>query len=355
MFKDIDLTIFKNTILIIGVLFAFYLAFILKDFLLLLFAAFILASSIEPVVKLFSKKMSRNKAIVLVLLIGLFAIFILLVPFLNILIKQMILFFKDIPEYWDKVVSLFQQVKTEGLYSILKTFQLEGLAEKIDTNVLPDTTKIIGSLSEIAQKVIENSILLTQGFSNFLISVFTTLVIVIIFLKDKNYLRDKFLTLFPSHKRKKVSEISSTISSKVGGYVISQLFASLFIGLFTTIGFAIVQIKFSLILGTIAGVSDIVPIVGPTIATIIIALVIFAQKPILVIPGILLFLIAQWLSDNVVKPILMSKFLDLHSLTIISSLVIGGLFFGTIGLVLAPAMAASLCVLVDELYIKTLD
>jgi len=69
------------------------------------------------------------------------------------------------------------------------------------------------------------------------------------------------------------------ISKKVGGYVLGQLILMFSMGLLITIGLTIAKVEFSLMLGAIAGLLDIIPVLGPIIAVSIIILVSLAQKP----------------------------------------------------------------------------
>ena len=71
--------------------------------------------------------------------------------------------------------------------------------------------------------------------------------------------------------------------------------------------------------------------------------------------AIVIFLGVQQLSNNVIRPLVFGKFMDLHPLIIIFSLLVGGKFGGLLGLILAPALAAIVTVLIDELYLKNIN
>ena len=60
------------------------------------------------------------------------------------------------------------------------------------------------------------------------------------------------------------------------------------------------------------------------------------------------------MEENLVRPYAFSKLMDLHPTIIFLSLILGGKYFGFIGVLFAPAMAATVCVLLDELYVKNL-
>lgn len=127
------------------------------------------------------------------------------------------------------------------------------------------------------------------------------------------------------------------------------------IAILTAIGLFLIKVDYAVLLGLITGVLDIIPLIGPTVALILCLIMANQMGPIGLILVVLIFLIAQWLSNNLVRPIVFGKFLDLHPLVIIFALLVSAQFLGVLGVVLAPAIASLVCVLFDEIYIKTIN
>jgi len=100
---------------------------------------------------------------------------------------------------------------------------------------------------------------------------------------------------------------------------------------------------------------DIIPVIGATIAVSIALYTAFSGGLFYVILTFIIMMIAQWLQNQIFRPLLFGKFMDTHPLLIIISLLIGAKFLGFWGVVLAPAIASIVCVLVDELYIKPIN
>ena len=67
------------------------------------------------------------------------------------------------------------------------------------------------------------------------------------------------------------------------------------------------------------------------------------------------FFLAQWVENNFVRPYVFGKFMDVHPLIIFFSIFVTAKFLGIIGVVFAPAIAATACVILDELYIKPIN
>ncbi len=183
--------------------------------------------------------------------------------------------------------------------------------------------------------------------------VFTMLVFY--FAIDKDYLEKKFVEFFPPDMKESAKNILNTIAFKVGAYVRTQVLSMISVGVMVMIGLAILKIKYAFLLGLISGVLDIIPIVGPTIALVAIVLVAYSAGWLKVILAIVAFLIVQQLSNYVVRPFLFGKFMSLHPLTLFLALFIAQQFFGVVGVILSPAIASTICVLVDELYLKRIN
>jgi len=163
------------------------------------------------------------------------------------------------------------------------------------------------------------------------------------------------MSAFPATIQDKASKIYDTISHKVGGYVIAQLLNMLVIAILTAIGLSLIKVDYALLLGLIAGVLDIIPVIGPTIALALCLITAYSMGPIALILVVVAFLTAQWIANNLVRPVIFGRFLDLHPLIIIFALLVSAQFLGIWGVILAPAIASLVFVLYDEIYIKTIN
>ena len=174
-------------------------------------------------------------------------------------------------------------------------------------------------------------------------------------MADKKIIKNGIIRIFPSKIKERASEVYDNISQKVGGYVIAQIINMIAIGILTAIGLFILKVDYALLLGLITGALDIIPLVGPTIALILCLLMAYQMGPIGVALVLLAFLTAQWISNNLIRPVVFGRFLDLHPLVIIFALLVSAQFLGVWGVILAPAIASLVCVLFDETYIKTIN
>ncbi len=306
---------------------------------LLFFASYVIACSLNPIVDKLEKKMNRSTATTLVLLGTLIISFAFFVPIIFVAVKQVQGFLTILPEKIDLIQNFI--------------FNHQFYGHRIPEIV--DLDSIIKTSSPFATGLVNQSINIATGFGQSILFFLAVYMIVFYFMADKSTIKKGFIKLFPSEIKEKASDIYDNISRKVGGYVIAQLLNMLAIGILTAIGMFIIKVDYALLLGLITGVLDIIQLVGPTIA-LVLCLIMANQMGIVgLVLVFVVFLTAQWISNNLVRPIIFGRFLDLHPLVIIFALLVSAQFLGVWGVILAPAIASLVCVLFDEIYLKTIN
>ena len=145
------------------------------------------------------------------------------------------------------------------------------------------------------------------------------------------------------------------LETKVGGYVTAQILSITQVGVFVAVGLALLRVDYAIFLGLIAAILDLVPIVGPVITFGLIVLVAFTKGPLVCILAVFVLLFAQFVENNWAKPYFFSKYMDMHPLIVIFSFIFAASFLGVIGVILAPAIAAVIVTLFEEIYLKPMN
>ncbi len=329
----------KNIAFILLIMvFLFFLAQI-KVIAMMFFASFVIACSLNPLVDKLEKKMKRSAAVTIVLTSSIFSLFIFFVPIVFIAAKQVQGLLEILPE------------KIDSIQNFLYHYSFYG--HKIPEIINLDS--VINSSSPVATGILNQSINFTIAFAQSVVVFLAICMIVFYFLDDKGYIKESLIKIFPINMKEKAGSVYDNISHKVGGYVIAQILNMVAIGIITTIGLLLIKVDYALVLGIITGVLDIIPIIGPTLALILCLLMVYQKGWFAIALVIVIFLTAQWISNNLVRPIIFGKFLDLHPLIIIFALLVSAQFLGVWGVILAPAIASLVCVLFDEIYLKTIN
>ena len=330
---------FKNILFAIVIVFLIYFIIQIKSIALLAFASFVLACSLNPAVDKLSKKMKRSLASTIVIL-GTFLIVILfLIPIVSISIQEIHQAVNNIPEFIRSIIDFLSN----------KTIMGKSLIEFVNIDTITSAS------SKFASGVVNKSIDFTMAFMEMITIIVTMGVIVFYMINEKNLIRDAIILVFPPKLKSKAKEVYENIEHKVGGYVIAQLLSLSTVAIFTAVGLMLLKVQYAVLLGLIAGLLDIVPIVGPTLAFVLGIACAAPQGILIVILTAVVYLAAQWISNNFIRPLVFGKFLDLHPIIIIFAFLIAAQFLGVWGVILSPAIAALLLTLFDELYLKTIN
>lgn len=308
--------------------------------LMILFASFVLAAALNPYVNTLQQKIKNRAASAsIIVLTSIVALFALILPIIIMCWKEIELFISIMPQ---KAINMYNFVTHSKLYG-------HTIAELIPMNQLAEAS------SNIAQNVLNQSVNITVALAQMLFVTLALTMIIYYILVDKTYIKDKFIEFFPPDLKEKAGFILYNITSKVGNYVRAQVLSMITIGVMVTIEAAILGIDYPILLGLIAGICDIIPILGPTIAIAVMIAVAFPLGYVKIIIAIILFLAIQQISNYVIRPFLFGKFMQLHPITIMVALFIAEEFLGVWGVILSPAIAATICVLIDELYLRPIN
>ena len=338
MFVKKYITVKNIIFFIIAILFLVFITKI-KDIAILFFASYVVACSLNPIVDKLEKKMKRPLASALVLGGGLLTLSLFVIPIGGMAGHQIKAFLQAIPEHIDAVKEFLMNIP-------LIQNSLQGSV---------DFGEIIASASGVTTNFVNTSINASMGLATALIYFFAGCIIVYYFMADKEAVRKTYMSLFPKEMKVRAEEILDSISQKIGGYVIAQLVTIASVGIIMTIGLLILKVDYAILLGLLTSVLDLIPVVGPAIALIIMLLASYKMGAVTLFFIVVVFAIAQWAENNFVRPYIFSKFLDLHPLIIYFFLFVTAQYLGVIGVVFAPAIAATVCVLIEELYIKNVN
>ncbi|OGK15825.1 hypothetical protein A3H80_03275 [Candidatus Roizmanbacteria bacterium RIFCSPLOWO2_02_FULL_37_19] len=305
------------TILFILALRAIWL---IRELLFALFLAFIFMSALKPIVnKIEARGVNRSLSAVVVFLLTLLVIIFMLGTILPPILSESILFIKNLP---------FLLVETFPFLS-------EYLSLESAVQFLPNIT--------------ENFFRVASGvFSNF-IFVISVLFFTFYFLLEKNFLESFIKKFLKKEQAQKIISITQKIELRMGAWMRGELILMTIIGVFTYIALNILGIKFALSLAFIAGLLEIIPIIGPIIAAIPAFLVASSDSFFLGGIVIILYIIIQQLENNLIVPFVMNKAVGIHPITILIALSIGGRLGGLLGAVLAVPVALFIETIVTQL------
>jgi predicted PurR-regulated permease PerM len=162
-------------------------------------------------------------------------------------------------------------------------------------------------------------------------------------LVDLPRLQRGAMALIPPGRRGEIQGLMERIGQAVGGFFRGQLLVALFVGVASSIGLWAIKLPFWLLVGIVAGVFNLVPLVGPFIGgglAVIIALV--SGQPLKALWAALILLGVQQIDNHLISPNVMGRTVQLHPVVVMLALLVGASFAGLFGmLVIVPLVAVA--------------
>ncbi len=197
-----------------------------------------------------------------------------------------------------------------------------------------------GILGEAALNVGAQTLSVVSGSLAFIIGLATAPVLIFYLMKDSDTIRSAFYTPFPAALRPYLRDVLDIVNRTLGGYIRGQLALGLIVGVIVTGGLLLLGVPFAVLLGIVAGLTELVPIIGPWIGGAAGVLVTLATAPDKVLWVILLYLAVQLLENALLVPRVQSQSLNLHPIAVIMVITVGSQYFGLWGVILGPPLVA---------------
>ncbi|MCC6314473.1 MAG: AI-2E family transporter [Thermomicrobiales bacterium] len=315
-----------------------YLLYQIQVLVVLVLLAIVFATVIERPVHLLEQRRTPRPIGILIIYAafigGVALLFTLLAPVIR---DQSAVFRAQMPEQ----LRALQDAWAHSSNALLNGPGQELLGRGVDLVKNPEQARITGLPGEAALGVI-------TGVGGGIVSLFSIFVIAFYYLMEKAWLRRVVLLQLPMESRPRVSRLWDSVEGKVGDWLRGQLVLCLVIGSAATIGYGVMGIRFWPLLGLWAGVTEIIPILGPWLGgvpAVVVALTQGWDKALMVT----LFVVALQLAENtILVPRVMRGAVGLSPMTVFLAILAGTQVGGIAGALLAIPLAAALQVVLSD-------
>lgn len=174
-------------------------------------------------------------------------------------------------------------------------------------------------------------------------------IIVYYLLSEGEYIIKKFFILFPVRIRSIAKNILEDIDKVLARYIISQLLLCLIIAILTFLVLIYLHINFPILLSLINGFFNIIPYFGPIIGSLPAILIAFTKSPEAALWTFIFLYGIQQIEGNIICPKVTGDSVDMHPLTVILLLLIGGKIYGFIGMVIVIPIGVIIKVIYEDL------
>lgn len=190
------------------------------------------------------------------------------------------------------------------------------------------------------------------GFVGGIFGMVTILLLTFYLLVDSERVFNLFVRLFPRSQRQRVSNVAAQVAVKVSAWLGGQILLGFIIGVTSAVGLALLGVPYFFVLAVIAGIGEMIPMVGPLLAAIPTIAVAFTVSPGVGVAAAVFCWGVQIVENNFLVPKVMSEQVGLSAITVIVALIIGSALLGLAGALLAVPTAAIIQVLFEELFLR---
>jgi predicted PurR-regulated permease PerM len=181
------------------------------------------------------------------------------------------------------------------------------------------------------------------------------IVLTVYFLVDLPRIRATLYRLVPHSRRPRAILLGDEIFAKVGGYVLGNLLTSLITGVVIFAFLVIVGVPYALLLSLFVAILDLVPVIGSTIAGVVVCLVALSVSLHVCLATIGFFLIYRLVEDYLLVPRIIGRAVKVPALVTVVAVLLGGALMGIVGALVAIPTAAALLLLGQEMLFPRLD
>lgn len=329
-------TIIKTLLLLAGA----WLLFHLRDMVLVVFTAIVLASAIEPgVTGLVRRKVPRLLSVVLVYVLLFCVFFGIFYFFLPSVLEDLAMFIASLPSYMDA----FSRVGAFDDYA-----RILGIAtpSALSSNDVMDTvrsTMNLGGTFGNAFSAVSN---VFGGVVSFILIIVLSFYFAVIETGVSDFLR----IVTPRRYEPYVLDLWKRSQHKIGLWMQGQLLLAVIMGVLIYLGLTILGVKHSLFLAVVAAVFEIIPVFGPTLASVPAVIIAFVDGgATLGLLTVALYIIAQQFENHLIYPLVVTRVVGIPPLLVILALIVGAKLAGFLGILLSVPVAGALREFIKDL------
>lgn len=332
--QQVTFTVATSTIVkIFAVILGLWFLFLIRDVVVMIFVALILAAVIDPFADWFQRKTIPRGISVLV-------IYLLLLSLVTTLV---VLIVPPLVDEAGMIAKNFGSVVSR----VSEAFGLGKVA--VGDAGLSDIQKLLSGLGTGVERGVAGAFSTITGFFGGILGFVVVLVMTFYMVVEEDALRRFFRDIAPESIQPYLSGLLGRVQEKIGAWLRGQLALSAIVAAMVYVGLLILGVDYALVLALLAGLAEFVPYVGPVAAAIPAVTLGVAASPLQGILTLALFIVIQQIENHLLVPKIMQRAIGLNPIVSIVSLLIGARVGGVVGAVLAIPLATAVSVLANDL------
>lgn len=333
-----------NVAIVVAVGLALVLLWQLRSLVVVLMVAIVIAATLAPIIR-WGERFGPRWAAVIFAYLGLIAIITGLGLIIGpTIVEQIQILFTKLPSYLDSL--------NQALQTLMVRFGLSESTALETLNQVFDLQSVVSWAFRSSQKLLLRSYGLTRGILGGTFTVLLGLLLSAYLLSGSEKLITSVVNLFPVPWNQRLAAQVRPVAERMGGYIQGRILVSAILGLTITISLRFLGIsELALGLGTIAGVTNLIPFFGPVLGSIPALIVAIAQGGWTFLWVLLLFVIVQNLETYLLDPLLVGSSVKVIPLYQLLAVLGGAQVLGILGALIVPPWVAGAAVVLENLYL----
>ena len=326
----------KATVVVALTLYVLGLAQAVLNILILIVIATVLAIGLDPAVRRLQRMNIRRGYAVTLIFLG-FVVFIALFAWLIVppLVHQITGLADDIPRYATRL-----ETRNDWIGQYFRDHNIAERAKTFLTELPSQISRSFSTILGVAGKV-----------GGAIFNVVTVAILMIYFMLALPRARNTSAIFFSEERRERAEHVIDQSISRIGGYVSGNLLTSLICAILAMIAFLLAGVPFAVPLAMWAGIADLIPAVGSYLGAAPAIVVAFFQSPLTGVVVLAYFIVYQQFENYLLVPKVMQNAVNISPAAVIISTLIGGSLFGFAGALLALPVAATIKVIVYDVWL----
>lgn len=323
-------SIARNTLIIVSIVGLVWLVVELNRFFMLVFAAIVLAAVFDAIASWICRVSGVRRS---------YALAVSVIALLLVFLGAFALFGAQIGQEFDTIKNTLPSA-LQAIEGFLDRF---GLGDRVRAMAELGGDDLSNLMSQAGGYVLAAS----SGIADFIL----VLVAAIFLASSPGTYRSGFLKLIPTKAEPIVAETLDDTSKGLRGWMVGQAVSSLVVAAFTWLGLTLLGVPAAGGLSIIAGLLDVIPMIGPVIAGVPAVLLAFTVSPMTALWTLLLFLVIQQLQGNFLQPMIQKHAVDVPPAVLLFAVLAAGLLFGFLGVLLAAPLTIVVFLFVQRIYV----
>lgn len=306
------------------------LLFFLKDLVLIIITAVVIASAIEPgILRLKKWHISRVPAVIII--------------YLSVAAVFIAIFYFVVPPFLDDAVNFLNTLPDK--LTVIENTNLNNIIPShfSQVNSLIPLKDVVESIRGFAAGASGGLFNVTSALFGGLLSFVLILVLSFYFAVQETGVDDFLRVITPLENQDHILNLWKRSQVKIGLWMQGQVILAIIVGLLTYLGLTILQVPYALLLAILIMVFEIIPVFGPILGATPAVIVAFTTGGVSL--GLLtlgLYVIVQQFESHLIYPLVVRKIVGVPPLLVIIGLIVGLELFGFLGAILAVPVAAAL-------------